>query len=311
MYFKENLLNMNIIFYVLSKVLRVIGTLLFILFITTFSTLISYILGKFRIGPVVCFKDKIMTPVIYLENPNTNKKVVLIGMMHIGIKRYYEEIQKIIDSLSGYKILYESIGKLKPGQRKLFNDSEREAYKNLKKDIKSRTLISAILKLQGQKKGLNYNEESWIRTDMDIFDFIKKINKEKIKLLHEKLLKLSLKDKLDKDIARWLIQAILLKMNAFILIMPIINLFSRQKRIENDIILKERNQIALNGIFENLKDSNVASIWGAMHLIEMTKKLKKAGFKQVKKEWYVAYEKNPNYSKMIFATLKASTENKK
>lgn len=266
-----------------------ITAFLFIAIFLFFLKIISYLMGILRIGSVLCLNQKILVPVIHMYNPLTHKRVILIGVMHIANKEYYQKIQQIVDALNGYKILYEGLGKITVAEELLLSNDEKNLYEKMQRVMQHRTIIAALLKIQGQRDGLRY-DDSWINTDMSLFSFIKKIHERKLNLFKsENDFKVDFKKKSDHLGLVWMLDIVFMRMSAIMLLSNLFSFFSTKKRKENQLIVKERNAIALSGIFKEVKDSNVVSIWGAAHLPGMVHELKKAGFKQKEKHWFVAY----------------------
>lgn len=275
------------------KIIKVIGALAKLCLVAVLLLLlklIAYILGKLRIGIIIASNKKIYTPVVYLIHPNTQRKIVLMGVIHIADSAYFMELQRMIDTLNGYKVLYEGLGKITSEEQLLFTPDEKRIYKTLKQHMKARGIISSFLKLQGQHDGLSYLD-SWVRTDMTLFEFIRTISEKKIDLFRKKL-KFTFNFKKGSSeylLTTWLVNAFFMRIPAILYIYKFISIFSKQKRMRNELIVNERNRIAINGILKEVSDSNVISIWGAAHLPDMIKKLKDVGFEVQEKQWLVAY----------------------
>jgi hypothetical protein len=69
--------------------------------------------------------------------------------------------------------------------------------------------------------------------------------------------------------------------------------FSRKGGLLEEFILESRNEVAMRGIESYLPEGDVASIWGAAHLRGIGKSLKRAGFREVRREWFTAYHDRP------------------
>ena len=54
----------------------------------------------------------IETPVVFYENPETKRKVVFIATIHLAEAEYFAALQRLIESLAGYEILFEGVGEL-------------------------------------------------------------------------------------------------------------------------------------------------------------------------------------------------------
>jgi len=283
-YFFKKALNMKIIAIIQWVVRIVIFSIGFIL-----TRLISLILGYLKIGSVLSLENKILTPVIHLKNHQTDKEIVLVGMMHIGDKEYYQQVQKLIDSFLGYKILYEGIKKLSEEEISKLSPKEVKIFKKIEKNMNDRSVIAALLRIQDQKKGLLYDPH-WICTDMTLFEFIKRLLESKTDSMFTSETRLPKKlAKFEKLLFAWMFDLALERMSGIMLFAKFFGLFSKKERSLEKLIVHDRNIIAINSILAHVKDFNVVSIWGAAHLPGMVKELKKNGFRQEKKSWLVAY----------------------
>lgn len=275
--------------------MKIIGIIPWVVRIVIFSIgfiltrLISLILGYLKIGSVLCLEKNVLTPIVYLKNHQTGKKVVLIGMMHIGNQEYYQEVQKLVDSLSGYKILYEGIKKLNEEEISKLSPKEVKIFKKIEKNMNNRSVMATLLRIQDQKKGLLYDSH-WICTDMTLFEFIKRLSESKTDSMFTSEPRLPKKlAKFEKLLFAWMFDLALERISGIMVLAKFFGLFSNKERSLEKLIVHDRNIIAINAILEQVKDSNVASIWGAAHLPGMVKELKKDGFSQEKKSWLVAY----------------------
>lgn len=253
------------------------------------TRLVSLILGYLKIGSVLSLENKILTPVIHLKNHQTGKEIVLIGMMHVGDKEYYQQVQKLVDSLLGYKILYEGIKKLSEEETLKLNPNEIKILKKIKKIMNNGSVISTLLRIQDQKKGLQYDPH-WICTDMTLFEFIKRLSESKTDSIFTSDTFLPKKiAKFEKLLFAWMFDLALERISGIMVFAKFFGLFSKKERSLEKLIVHDRNIIATKAILAHVKDFNVVSIWGAAHLPGMVKELKKDGFRQEKKSWLVAY----------------------
>jgi hypothetical protein len=270
----------------------------------------SEVLGFLKIGSVIRQGNKLKTPVLYLEHPTTRRRIILIGVMHIGERKYYEELQLLIDTFPKYKILYEGIGKLSPGEWEKLTEKERHIYSCIIESIKTTSLLTMLLNIQGQREGLRYDSQ-WIRTDMSMFEFIRKVSAYNIASIFPKTqISFDKKgDAVDKALTAWICDIIIMRASFLVIVMNIIGFFSTKCKKSNKLLLDERNAIALEAIFRESKSADIVSIWGAEHLKGMLKVLKRAGYVKKDKHWIVCYEtNNKNYFTNLLVALETETK---
>lgn len=241
---------------------------------------------------------KLQTPVVFYEHPVTKRIVVFVSTIHIAEQSYYAALYKLISSLEGYKILFEGVGKLTPEEKRALKKKEKEI--SLQFDFIFRLIrkISEMLSLQGQKEGLFY-PPSWINTDIRQSELIRLFVEQNITLIkREKQFEKLLRKKSNRSMIKWTVNKLLINLTPILVLSLILR---RNKRAEKKLILDHRNIIAVMGINEYLKDSNIVTIWGAAHLPGIEKELLKNGFRKFRKEWFTAYT-DRNYS--IFDSFK-------
>lgn len=268
-----------------------------LLILATLVLLYPFWLLFAKIANYIGFKNmrnvdgKLQTPIVYYENPQTNRVVVFIATFHYADAAYYAAIQEVIDSLKGYKVLYEGVGKLSSKEELSLTMVEQKIAEEFNKAFQAMEKIGSIMELTNQRDGLAYND-SWLNTDMSMYHMIWKFGQKDLNLLErspnfEELLD----DKMEHGIARWLINILLNRAVPLAVILNILMFFSKNNRDVRSLVLDARNEIAIDAIFKNLIDGNVATIWGAGHLPGIEKILVNQGFREVRRDWFTVYTK--------------------
>jgi hypothetical protein len=144
------------------------------------------------------------------------------------------------------------------------------------------------MSLQYQKEGLAY-DSSWINTDIRLYDLIGSFTEYDIDLLKKETTLNKVFDGELVHLTPWFINKLFSQFIPLAVITKILTLFSRDKSLAKKFILEIRNEEAVRGINKYIIDGNVATIWGAAHLPGIEKKLKEAGFHEVRREWFIAY----------------------
>ncbi len=241
-------------------------------------------------------KDKnLETPVVFYQHPVTRRMIVFIAMTHIGEKSYYSRVQEIINSLTGYIVLFEGTGKLSPEEESSLSDKERSLKVQIDSMFEAIEEFSKILFLQHQKQGLSY-DTSWINTDFTTYKILQELAKENFNFFKpERNVDRLFEDKKYHRLIRWMVNTMFTNFVALALLSAPIRLISRKKRINEKIILDDRNVEAISGISKYIQQGDVISIWGAGHMKGISKWIKENGFLEVRREWIIAY-RNRNYN---------------
>ncbi len=231
----------------------------------------------------------IETPVVFYEHPETKRQIVFITTIHLAELKYFTELQRLIESLSDHKILFEGVGKLSPQEEQALTKKERGVARHFDHVSGAVRKIGEIMSLQYQKEGLAYNS-SWVNTDMRLYDLIRSFAQHDIRLVkREKDLNELFGDESAQLFTRWFINKLFSRFVPVAVIVGALAFFSRDKRLAKKFILEARNEEAVRGINEHLTEGNVATIWGAAHLRGIEKRLKRTGFREVRREWFTAY----------------------
>lgn len=187
-----------------------------------------------------------------------NKKITLIGVMHIGTTNYYKNIQKELDNTKHNKVLYEGV----------------IGYNKSDFLIKLYNALSDVLGLVFQKKEIKYNK-SWIRSDLNIETLIsasKKLDFNDIENDCDDDFLEELKKFKGSFIFRLIFKTIL---NTSV----ILSFFFR-----DPVILDLRNYKVILDCINQLKDNdNICIFYGEAHLKGISSFIKKIGFKEFKR----------------------------
>ena len=238
---------------------------------------------------------KLQTPVVFYEHSVTRRIVAFVAVIHIAEPAYYAAIQELIDSLKGYKILFEATGKLSPQEEQALTLKEKEVASQFDSIFGLMKKFSELMSLQYQKDGLAYST-SWINTDMRSYDLIRSFAQHDICLVKKgRDIDDLLTEEFGQTVARLFINKLFNRFVPVAVVLSIAAFFSRDKRVAKRLILDTRNEVAIQGIDEHLKDSNIVTIWGAAHLPGIEKRLQKNGFREVRREWFTVYTVR-NYS---------------
>lgn len=232
---------------------------------------------------------KLQTPVVYYEHPVTKRVIAFVAAIHIAEPAYYAALQRLIDSLGGYRVLFEGTGKLSPEEEKTLTQKEQSVARQFDFIFGFMRKLGEVMSLQNQKDGLAY-AASWVNTDVKLCDLIRSFAEQNIQLVKKERSADDLfASESGRAVTKWFVNKLFNRFAPVAVITAVIALFSRNRRMAKRLILDARNEIAFRGISEHLENGNVAAIWGAAHLRGIERPLKKAGFKEVRREWFTAY----------------------
>lgn len=185
------------------------------------------------------------------------KKIVIVGVAHIGTKEYYSEIQKRLDSFHPECVLFERV---------------KGANKNIKL-MEMFELIAGVLEVSNQKTEITYNEK-WVHCDLH-YDLLVSAKGGPIGAEFNS-------DEHD-EMKGFLIENKRLFRGIFKLLAPALPFVFSLKN--EPVILDLRNSYVLITAFEVLKTNNeVCIFYGDAHYRGIEKFIKSVGFKLVSKE---------------------------
>lgn len=229
-------------------------------------------------------------PVEYYRHPESGRRVVLMGVIHMARPEYYQALQQLIDQMKDYKVLYELVDKLTPEQNASLTQKERAVYlTQFQGGRKERQMLASVLMLQNQIDGLRY-DESWVRTDMNLHDIIQMCAEEGLTLFKGgSVLVEDFKSPKMAEGVRWVFNLGLRNMLFLEVLRYVLSRFSYSMRRHMYIILNMRNQIGFDGIQTHSQSQDVVSIWGAAHLPGLGSMLRAEGYVREKRIWLSAY----------------------
>lgn len=262
----------------------------------------SFLFVFFRLPEsiVSVFEDKItkrkgenlLVPTIYLEHRKTGRRIVLIGMIHIGDEEYYQNVSLKVDSLEneGYVVFYEM---LKSGDIKSENLSEKqkkilEYFRFQKKQIE---VIIDVCDLVKQSDYIKIKDH-WVNTDITFLELLAYLEKGGFSPnTKEKRDALEVKGVRHLILLRYLFEGAMLNMSTLRFFKIF---FSKKDRFQagvwDSIVLGGRNDLAVDELLRI--EENVVATWGAGHLTGITNQLRKKGFRVVEKTWQTAFTRS-------------------
>jgi len=271
-------------------VLFIAGLIILCLVITyPFWWLFAQVVNLVGVKGIRNIDGKLETPVVFYEHPTTKRMVAFIATMHYAEPEYFSALKWRIESLFGYKILFEGVGELSLEEDQVLAEKEREVAKSFDFVFTGMQKLGEIMSLQYQKEGLGYPPE-WVRSDIRRYELIRLFAQQDISLPEKGINIGDLPDDEAMQICfKWSINKVFGNFIPVAILASVFTFFSKKKKMVMRLILDKRNEKAVQGINEYLVEGNVATIWGAAHLAGIEKELKRAGFREVSREWFTAY----------------------
>lgn len=232
------------------------------------------------------------------KHKKTDRKVILVGAIHVGKVSYYQRIQHLIDQAAseGFRILYEGVGKMDDKDIAKLPKKQQIIVHQMKA---SSAFIQGITKklfdedVVYQKHGLKY-PKWWIRTDLDVSHVSELLTEANVNFWSDsdKRPDANFLDKLPESVSGFIkivVHTSIKLLPGISMITSITSRFDAKKRIRNHVIITMRDEVAAHGILEHAEHANVLSIWGAAHIPGIHRHLTKAGYQHMTTKWFDAF----------------------
>ncbi len=243
---------------------------------------------------------KLYTPILKYKKDDV--EITAIGAVHVGTDDYYRELQKELDCIpeglfEGVKPITDET-KIVDSKRKYtaFLNNLRGGYMKLAKYANMRS-----------QKGLKYGER-WQCPDITMEEFINECPVKMLDRLFSKSGKLDIFEhaykKHPKELARLMKGQMLL--SSRLLNLPVLNKLMMKMAFSpsgEKLLMKRRNDMLFDSLESRLEKGGIDKlgiIYGAAHLDELDKYLKRKGFKVRDKKWLPAWEMTGEESGMSY-----------
>ncbi len=230
--------------------------------------------------------NELQTPIVTYEHPVSGRRVICVGMVHIGEKGYFDAIQLLahVCELRRYVVLYEKVSP--PANKQERADLTYEERRFL---IRRRGLRAAMRKeiaplgLVYQMDALTYRL-TWINTDMDLVTLIRSLSPSAKMLTFQPSL---ITSDIDEQWLKMRLNRMLATLGFSAFVMNRTPWTGTPKQVL-DVILTRRNEIAIRGIRAYPAQDAIA-LWGAGHLWGIGKHLVRDGYREIRREWLTVY----------------------
>ena len=253
---------------------------------------------------------KLETAIATYENAD-GVKVHLVSAVHIGERKYYEDLAKTFNSYDA--LLYEMVKPKDapvpgPGAQAR-SDSMVSMFQRFLKDA---------LELEFQLDALDYTAKNFVHADLDAETFTR-LQEERGENLFTLMLKQMLAE-MEKpqqnipDISLPELAAMLLSPDSsrhmkMLLARSFEDLEAKVAGIEGKegtVLVAERNKACVNVIKEQMEKGkkNMGVFYGAAHMPDIDKRITEMGFKRTRTEWRTAWDMTPREGDVIIKRVK-------
>jgi len=254
-----------------------------------FWLVFSFIANRVGRSSLRVLGGRLQTPVVHYENPATHQRVVLVGTIHMGEPEYYRQLRRYIDvDMAQFRVLYEHIGKVPTEEGLRLSCKERRMVSRLDRLARSVRQLADLMSLQHQSDGLPPGD-TWINTDMREDVLVREMVRRGATFERPPSMSRILYTKKSRHTARWVINFFLQHAVPIVLLAETLShLFPRWNKTL-DVVVDERNNLAMTWIQLQLKLGDVVAIWGTEHLRGLERGLRAAGFIEQQRGWFTAY----------------------
>lgn len=239
-----------------------------------------------------------------------NKTVDLIGVVHIGDRKYYERLNKQFESYDS--LCYELVA---DKGTKVSNKRKGGSSVGSMQDF-----MSNMLKLEHQLDIVDYDARNFVHADVSPDEMAKLMAQRGdtqltiiLKVVAEMLQQENLKAQNAQNETFQIDPLELLVNPNYLKRMLAQNLANSNEHAIgptlHQLLVVDRNKVAMKVVEQELKTKNKVGIfYGAAHLPDFSKRLLDLGFKPVETKWNVAWNMYPTKEEMIMKMLKKMLE---
>lgn len=245
--------------------------------------------------------DEYQTPVVVYRHPKTRRMVVIIGMIHVGERRYYEDVLRTIEAKSDFRVLFEQVRGLHEIEPASLSESELGVLRFFAFAKRFQNLACTTTGLVKQGDALPI-APSWINTDMIARDLVRKLAQVRHLRKPMPVYDWHELEKTDhRGRLRPLFDWVLINLYALFALGDLVRIFGRSAM--HNILVKERDAIALAGIAEHVQHANVCATWGVAHLPGIDRGLRALGFIQHSRAWLTVFRMPASSSGDVLESL--------
>lgn len=239
--------------------------------------------------------NDLQTAIRQFRHAVSGRRVTLVGAMHIGQTRYYDELRFHIEQLekAGAAVQFERILPVPDNQQP--TPQQLAAIQEMGKFLSVAEAMAVQLGWVRQMVALRYEwHPDWQNVDMSILDLVRGIGPEAIIAKYRNLNQSAGKllpgpnENPESAALRVALLHTYFRLMANDITAPLLRIVFglSQPRNFRPVVLTQRSFIGINGLQKLPEDRDAVLIWGADHLEEMGGLLVPQGYREVKTTWH-------------------------
>ncbi|MBI2760133.1 MAG: hypothetical protein HYX51_01740 [Chloroflexi bacterium] len=238
---------------------------------------------------------RLQTAVVHLRNPDTDHRITLCSMIHIGRPDYYARLGALVENHPG-DVLFEGVGELSAEDVAALPDEERKVYESLAALNAAYRRIAASLHLVAQPDSMPKPRPEWVRADLPVQELLRRWVAGRLPLIP---LMDGAGQALDSAFMRRFTRLLLLQepyiLGAFQFLKGRAGSLGRM----TGLLIDERNAAAL-AIFDVLEPRrDVIMTYGAGHVPGLFAGFGARGYRETARDWYTAHEERIPWSDLL------------
>lgn len=236
-------------------------------------------------------QSSLQTAVVELRNPETGRRVTLVGMIHVALASYYEAVNALIATHEAGDgvVLYEGLGSLTEEEVQQLSPRERSIYRTLVPLHALYTSFAATLDLAFQEKAVHYDRERWVKADLPLRELLRRWADSGAPLLPIGDLSAGKLTMPEGAFSRGLTGFMLLQTPLLLSAATHLRGWVRPLARLSELLISDRNRAALDALEGTDPKRDALILYGAGHLPDLIEGLGHRGYREVSRRWLTAY----------------------
>ena len=236
----------------------------------------------------------LQTAVIELRHRQTERRVKLVGMIHVALASYYAAVNELIaeHEAAGGAVLYEGLGSLTEEEVNQLTPRERSIYRAIVPLHALYTAFAARLDLAFQEKAVHYDREHWVNADLPLRELLRRWADSGAPMLPMGDLtaeRLKIRDGAFGSLSRGLTGFMLLQTPVMLSAITHLRGWVPPLARLSELLISDRNRAALDALEGTDPTADALILYGAGHLPGLIEGLERRGYREVNRRWLTAY----------------------
>ncbi|HSX01440.1 MAG TPA: hypothetical protein VLF67_04325 [Candidatus Saccharimonas sp.] len=249
-------------------------------------------------------RGQIQTPVWTYRHRDSGRTVTLVGMMHVGEPAYYAAVQSLVASLveAGAVVQFEGVRTASAEEMATATPRELAAIASINQLLQVITRMGEGLGWTSQKTGLKY-DPAWTNVDLNDLELVRLLNladlDRAVADAAEQMTELEQTDPVMMAASMAMIFRAMHSRSGRVMV-DVLSAFNRAQRRRHqpadaepapdldqlhEVVVGQRDPVAVEGIWRAAAHQDVALIWGAAHLPGMGALIEEHGYQRISASW--------------------------